>query len=311
MRLDLLAALVGVLIAVQARANGELASKIHNVLEAALISFGSGLLILLVITFFHSGIRIGIRKLRNAVSMGLIAKWKPMAGVIGGIAMAVQAKIVPITGVAIYAVAVISGQTAASLLIDRLGLNGGTRNHISFRRTLAAVFTIFAVIISVWDRIDAKNISVFAIVLGVFSGAIIGLQRALNANINQHTSQSYATSLLNFIFGTAFLVLLFAAAILTHHSHLTSLQPGPWWMYLGGITGVVYIALASIAVQHLGVLTFTLYSVGGQLIGSLLLDILLPSAGVHVGFYLVVGILMTFVGVAANSERSRSWRKSS
>ena len=77
----------------------------------------------------------------------------------------------------------------------------------------------------------------------------------------------------------------------------------PWWMYLGGVSGVVYIAFASTVVQHLGVLTFTLFSVGGQLLGSLLFDIFLPSKGVHVGAYLVTGILMTYIGVIANSDR--------
>jgi transporter family-2 protein len=80
-------------------------------------------------------------------------------------------------------------------------------------------------------------------------------------------------------------------------------------MYLGGVTGVIYIAFASTVVQHLGVLTFTLFSVGGQLVGSLLLDIFLPSKGVHVSAYLVAGILMTYIGVLANSERLGSARR--
>jgi transporter family-2 protein len=74
-------------------------------------------------------------------------------------------------------------------------------------------------------------------------------------------------------------------------------------MYLGGIVGVVYIAFAATVVQHLGVLTFTLFSVGGQLVGSLVIDIYLLSSGVHVGTYLVTGILMTYLGVIANNER--------
>jgi transporter family-2 protein len=44
MRLDLLAALSGVLIALQARANGELSLLLNNGLQAALVSFGSGLI---------------------------------------------------------------------------------------------------------------------------------------------------------------------------------------------------------------------------------------------------------------------------
>jgi transporter family-2 protein len=303
MRLDLLAALSGILVAVQSRANGELAFRLHNSLEAACISFGSGLLVLLVITHFHDGIKTGLRNVSQAVKTGAIPRWRLFGGAMGGVVIAIQTHIVPLIGVAIYSVSVISGQTAISLLVDRLGLTGGGRRHISARRITAAILTVAAVAISVLDRLDARSLSIAAIVLGAISGAIIGVQRALNGQVNEHSGQSFATSLLNFVTGTALLLLLFFGSLVTHHSHIAPLKWGPWWMYLGGVTGVIYIAFASTVVQHLGVLTFTLFSVGGNLLGSLLLDIFLPSKGVHVGAYLVTGILMTYVGVLANSER--------
>jgi transporter family-2 protein len=61
MRLDLLAALSGAMIALQARANGELSHRLNNGLQAALVSFGSGLLIIFVITLFNSKIKEGIK----------------------------------------------------------------------------------------------------------------------------------------------------------------------------------------------------------------------------------------------------------
>lgn len=303
MRLDLLAALSGIFVAVQSRANGELAFRLQNSLEAACISFGSGLIILMAITYFHEGIKNGLRSVFNAVNSGAISRWRLLGGALGGVVIAIQTHIVPLIGVAIYSVSVISGQTAISLLVDRLGLTGGGKRHISARRITAAVLTVLAVVISVWDRLDAKSLSLIAIILGVVSGGIIGVQRALNGQVNEHSGQSFATTLLNFITGTALLLLLFLGGLITHYSHLVPMKLNPWWMYLGGVTGVIYIAFASTVVQHLGVLTFTLFSVGGQLLGSLLFDIFLPSKGVHVGTYLVTGIFMTYIGVLANSER--------
>lgn len=310
MRLDLLAALSGIFVAVQSRANGELAFRLHNSLEAACISFGSGLLVLLVITYFHEGIKNGLRRTRSAVKAGAIPRWRLFGGALGGTVIAIQTHIVPLIGVAIYSVSVISGQTAISLLVDRLGLTGGGKRHISSRRVTAAALTVLAVVISVWDRLDAPMSSA-AVVLGIISGGIIGLQRALNGQVNEHSGQSFATTLLNFVTGTALLLLLFVGGLVTHHSHLSPMTLNPWWMYLGGVTGVVYIAFASTVVQHLGVLTFTLFSIGGQLFGSLLFDIFLPSKGVHVGAYLITGILMTYIGVLANSERLVSRRRPS
>lgn len=309
MRLDVLAGLAGLLIAVQSRANGELSFRIQNSLEAACISFGSGLIVLLAITYFHKGIRSGFQRLFLAVQFGIISKWRLIGGALGGMVIAIQTHIVPLIGVAIYSVAVISGQTAMSVLVDRIGLTGGGKRHISMRRVTAAVLTVLAVLVSVWNRLDAKSLSMIAVILGLISGAIIGVQRALNGQVNEHSEQSFATALMNFLTGTALLLALFAGEIAVHHAHLSPLRINPWWMYLGGVSGVIYIAFASTVVQHLGVLTFTLFSVGGQLIGSLLFDAFLPSQGVHIDAYLVTGIFMSFIGVTANSERLGGWRR--
>ena len=309
MRLDLLAALSGAMIALQARANGELSHQLNNGLQAALVSFSSGLLIIFVITLFNSKIKEGIKKLRQSVANNEIARWKLFAGALGGSFVAIQTQIVPLIGVAIYSVASIAGQTAMSLIVDRIGLTGGGKKLISPRRVLAAVLTVLAVLVSVWDRIDANNLSMFAVTAGGIAGAIVGIQRALNGQINEHSQQSFTTSLLNFMTGTAFLLVLIVAGLLLGRNELSPLPSGPWWIYTGGVIGVIYIAFTSTIVQHLGVLTFTLFSVGGQLVGSLIIDLVSPTEGVSVSAYLVTGIVMTYAGVVAGGVSNQRVRK--
>ena len=299
MRLDLLAALSGAMIALQARANGELSHRLDNGLQAALVSFSSGLLIILLITPFSPHIKEGIRNLRGAISRKEIARWKLLAGALGGSFVAIQTQIVPLIGVAIYSVASIAGQTAMSLVVDRIGLTGGGKKLISPRRVLAAALTVLAVLVSVWDRIDANNLSMIAVTAGCVAGAVVGVQRALNGQINEHSHQSFTTSLLNFITGTTFLVILILVGVALGKNELSPLPAGPWWIYTGGVIGVIYIAFTSTIVQHLGVLTFTLFSVGGQLAGSLIIDLVSPTDGVSVSAYLVTGLAMTYIGVIA------------
>jgi len=309
MRLDLLAALAGAMIALQARANGELSHRLDNGLQAALISFSSGLLIILIVTPFSPQIKEGIRNLRSAVAHKEIARWKLFAGALGGSFVAIQTQIVPLIGVAIYSVASIAGQTAMSLVVDRIGLTGGGKKLISPRRVVAAVLTVIAVLVSVWDRIEADNLSIVAVTAGGIAGAVVGIQRALNGQINEHSHQSFTTSLLNFIMGTSFLSILILGGLLLGKSHLTPLPAGPWWIYTGGVIGVIYIAFTSTIVQHLGVLTFTLFSVGGQLTGSLIIDLVSPTKGVSVSAYLVAGLAMTYFGVIVGGVSSSRVRK--
>jgi transporter family-2 protein len=309
MRLDLLAALSGLMIALQARVNGELSHQLNNGLQAAVVSFGSGLLVIVVISIFHKGIKEGITNIRAAVVAKKIPRWRLFAGVLGGTFVAFQTQVVPIIGVAIYSVASIAGQTAMSLYVDRIGLTGGGKKLISSRRVAAAALTVLAVLVSVWDRIDAKNLSLWALFFGVLAGALVGVQRALNGQINEYSKQSFATSLLNFIMGTSFLFIILIIAVIANWSELSPLPAGPWWIYTGGALGVVYIAFTSTIVQHLGVLTFTLFSVGGQLVGSLLIDLISPTNGVNVSAYLVTGIVMTYLGVIAGGVGSSRIRK--
>ena len=309
MRLDLLAALSGAMIALQARANGELSHRLDNGLQAALVSFSSGLLIILLITPFSPHIKEGIKNLRSAVANKEIARWKLFAGALGGSFVAIQTQIVPLIGVAIYSVASIAGQTAMSLVVDRIGLTGGGKKLISPRRVIAAVLTVIAVLVSVWDRIDANNLSMLAVTAGCIAGAVVGVQRALNGQINEHSHQSFTTSLLNFITGTTFLVILILIGVVLGKNELSPLPAGPWWIYTGGVIGVIYIAFTSTIVQHLGVLTFTLFSVGGQLAGSLVIDLVSPTNGVNVSVYLITGLAMTYIGVIAGGVSSLRVKK--
>ena len=309
MRLDFLAALSGVMIAMQARVNGELSHRLDNGLQAALVSFGSGLLIIAIITPFSGQIKEGITNLRGAIARKEIARWKLFAGALGGSFVAIQTQIVPLIGVAIYSVASIAGQTAMSLVVDRIGLTGGGKKLISVRRVLAAFLTVLAVLVSVWDRIDANDLSMFAVTAAGIAGAIVGIQRALNGQINEYSHQSFTTSLLNFIMGTSFLFILILVGMIVGKSHLTPLPMDTWWIYTGGVIGVIYIAFTSTIVQHLGVLTFTLFSVGGQLVGSLIIDLVSPTDGVSVSAYLVTGIAMTYAGVIAGGVSSSRVKK--
>jgi len=309
-RLDALAAISGVMIALQARANGELSHRLDNAPQAALVSFSSGLFFVAIYALFSPSVKAGISRLRSAVRNGDLPRWRLLAGALGGSFVALQTSVVPLIGVAMYSVASLAGQTATSLIVDRIGLTGGGPKLISLRRVSAALITVIAVLVSVFDKLEAHSFSFIAVGLAVIAGALVGVQRALNGQINEHSQQSYTTSLLNFITGTSFLAIFILILVLVGKIELQPLPNGPWWIYTGGIIGVIYIAATSLIVQHLGVLTFTLFSVGGQLFGSLLLDLYAPSEGVSVSWYLVTGIAMTYIGVIVGGARqSRLERK--
>ena len=297
------------MIPLQARANGELSHRLGNGVEAALFSFGSGLIIVAIFALSNRQVREGVSRLRLAVARKAFPRWTLFAGMLGGTFVAIQTHVVPFIGVAIYTVASLAGQTATSLLVDRIGLTGGGKKHITSRRILAATLTVFAVLVSVLDRINAADLNFLFVSLACLAGAVVGIQRALNGRINEYSQQSFATSLLNFIMGTTFLVIFLTLTLIFGDSKIVAPPAGPWWMYTGGFIGVMYIAWSATIVQHLGVLTFTLFSVGGQLVSSLLIDLISPTHGVRVSWYLVAGILLSYLGVIAGGARNSQLQK--
>ena len=296
------------MVSFQSRINGELSMIFNDSLQAAFVSFGTGLLFVSSIFLFRKDVRHGFNDIFKAVSSKQLRISQLTAGILGASFVAMQTFVVPRAGVALFTVASLAGQTVISLWVDHVGLAGGTKSVISKRRAVAAIIIIAAVAVSAWDRFSMSNFSILALTLAVFAGSWVGVQRALNGQINSFSKKSFATTQLNFITGFTFLTfLLVLRSLFTNHSIL-NLTSGPWWMFLGGFIGVFYIAFSAFAVQYVGVLEFTLLSVGGMLIGSLLLDVFVPTQGTHISPYLIAGIFLTYLGVIANGQ-SRFSRK--
>ena len=304
----MLSAFSGVLIVVQSRINGELSSYMGDSLEAALVSFGTGLVFISLISFARKDVKVGFKDIFKARKAKQLPSWRLGAGVLGASFVAISTYVVPIAGVALFTVASLAGQTATSLLVDHFGVPGSGKTLITKRRVVAALITVSAVVLSVWDRFAMSDFSILTITLAIFAGIGVGVQRALNGQINYYSKRSFATSQLNFITGTIFLLLLLIIRSFFIDHSIMSFTPGPWWVFLGGSIGVIYIAFTAVAVQHLGVLEFTLFSVGGMLVGALLLDVFVPIEGIHISPYLVAGIFLTYLGVFANGQ-SRFSRK--
>ncbi len=70
-----------------------------------------------------------------------------------------------------------------------------------------------------------------------------------------------------------------ALAIRIALGHVTIQLPNTWWMYLGGPLGLLSIGLMAILVRGLGLLMLGVASTAGQLLGSVLIDELIPSLG--------------------------------
>jgi len=296
---------VGVLVALQARINGQLSADLNNGLQAAVISFGSGLIILTIMVLFLPKMRRGFLELRSALRTGQIRPWQIMGGVLGGFFVAVQSATVPLLGVAVFTVAVVAGQSANSLLVDRIGLGPAGKQPITPVRVLAAVLAVVAVGVAVFDRfVDSSTIAPWAVFFAITSGVFIAVQQAINARVGRAAHNAWTATWLNFAFGTLALGMAMGIVIGFGWSELSALTSGSWVVYTGGLIGVLFIATAAWVVRIVGVLLFAVLSIAGQLLGALVLDLVAPTAGSTVTWNLLLGITLALMaGVIASRKR--------
>ena len=291
---------MGGLSAVQSRINGELASRLGNSLQAAVISFGGGLIALCVLLAVLPSMRAGLRRLRAAVREGRLRRWELLGGLGGGSFVAVQTFAVPLIGVALFTVSGVAGQTAASLYVDRVGLGPAGRQRVTVTRVSAAVLAVVAVGVSVSDKFGSATFSLVAILLGLGAGALLAVQGAINGKVAAVACSPLSATGVNFTVGTTMLLGLLAARTLTGGPPVVT-EPQPWWLYTGGLIGLTFVAVAAFVIAHLGVLLFGLCQIAGQVIGAIVLDLAVPVPGEGVTFATFLGAALTLVAVVVGA----------
>jgi transporter family-2 protein len=293
---------VGALTALQSRINGELASVTQSGLQAAVVSFGTGWVLLTVVLLASPSVRRGLISVRDGLRAGTLRWWQAVGGLLGGFFVAVQSATVPVIGVAIFTVAVVAGQVSNSIVVDRLGLGPAGRQAVTPARVMSAILAVAAVVIAVSDRLGGGvEGSTLAVIAALIAGLAIAIQQAINGRVGAAARNAWTAAWVNFTLGTVMLGAALGLAWTFTDFDPGALPAGPWWLYAGGTIGVLFIAAAAWVVQRLGVLLFALLTITGQLVGALLLDWLAPAEGVSFHLTLVFGVLLAGVAVAVGS----------
>jgi transporter family-2 protein len=293
-----LAFIVGILTAAQSRINGQLSHVLSNGLMAAIVSFGSGLIILSIVNFASARKRTALNRVVSAVKFGSLKPWQVIGGMGGGFYVAVQSISVPQLGVALFSITAIGGQTFASLLVDKFGISPRGKQAISPVRVFIAITILIAVTISVYPDLGKASFKFLPVILGLVVGCIVSFQQAINGQVNEVSQEPLSTALINFIMGTFVLVIALGVNLLTG-AHINPF-PHTWWLYLGGLCGIAFIAVSAHVVKHLGILNFILFSVAGQLVAAVFIDWVFPSPNAKLTGYLISGTALTLLAVASS-----------
>jgi len=109
----------------------------------------------------------------------------------------------------------------------------------------------------------------------VFAGALFPLQAGVNARCAQSLGHPLWATLVNFTGGAVF-SLVALAVLRPAPPTIERVSTAPWWAWLGGLCGIVFVGIALVSVRSLGYLGMISGLLVGQVLASVLFD--------HVGF---------------------------
>jgi transporter family-2 protein len=137
-----------------------------------------------------------------------------------------------------------------------------------------------------------------ALFLGVGAGALVGMQAPVNARLGRTVGGVQAASI-SFLVGT---VALLAAASVAHGGLASYAKAGgaPWWAFIGGLLGAVYVTVAILTVRTLGASSLTAVVITGQLVISVAIDRfgLFGIERQSIGAPRILGLVLLVIGVA-------------
>jgi bacterial/archaeal transporter family-2 protein len=138
---------------------------------------------------------------------------------------------------------------------------------------------------------------ILSITFAFTAGLLVILSRQVNGRLSLSTSP-LISSFFNHIVGFAFLTLvgLVIGGLLP-----PGLGSMPWWVYLGGPLGVIFVAAGSWLITRIGAINSTLLVISGQMVTGVVFDF---ARGIPITLWAsVLGIVMIFAGMALTQRQ--------
>ena len=109
------------------------------------------------------------------------------------------------------------------------------------------------------------------VLVAIGLGVLLPVQAGINAQLRTVVGVPLAATLVSFLIGTAALV-AGALATRTPLPLAAAWSQSPWWYWVGGLIGAVYVAGSIVLAPRLGAATLVAAVVAGQMLTSLVLD---------------------------------------
>jgi len=292
---------VGSLLALQAAANVQLSTATGSAFGASTLQLGIGAALLLGAGAV-GGVLGAFELLDEAHA------WHLLGGLGSALYITSGILLFPRLGAVVTVGMWIAGQMLASLALDGFGWLGVERDSPGIAQAIgaAAVVAGAALIVSAQAGGAALGSAVRErtgwLALAVAAGAALPVQGAVNAQLRADLDAPIAAAAFSFLVATLGMGVLLAGSLVLRapRPRLRPLRTVPWWGWLGGLCGAVYVTSVFLLIPEIGAAPTIALTVAGQQVASVFVDrfglLRLPRR--PVGAPRLVAVALLIAGVA-------------
>jgi len=301
--------LAGVGLPIQTSVNTRLRKKVGSPYNASLVSFLVALLFLIVLLLItKQGVYIPFTQLLNEPA------WIWIGGICGLVFLTGNILLFSKLGGVQTVVLPVLGQILMGLIIDNFGLFYSQKTALSVFRIAGAILVILGVILvsmAKENKQESKKISKTENtslwlwrVFGVFAGMLSATQIAANGYLGKVVGSPIKASVISFTVGIIFLAIICIVLRLKNgklESKKDKAIKDPWWMWIGGILGGLYI-LANVYLSRIvGTGMTVIILLIGSTTGGILVDHfgMFESPKKPINLQKILGVLIMVLGAAA------------
>jgi len=116
------------------------------------------------------------------------------------------------------------------------------------------------------------NLGSSLLAAALVAGAAIPFQAGANAMLGRLLGHPLWATMVSLAVSVALAVPVMLAFKVPVPSFATAAATGPWWIWIGGAAGVVYVTAALLLAPKMGAASFIVAVIGGQMMASLVID---------------------------------------
>ncbi len=298
---------IGFSLAIQTAINSQLRKFVISPFLASMVSFLIGTVFLAIITII-SGSSLGIPF--SLISSQPIWIW--FGGFCGVIALTTNILLFPKLGSVETSVMPIIGMIMMGMLIDNFGWFNSIEHSFGISRILGVFLLLLGVALAVVVPEVKANRHASAItkqnqvnrwtwrIIGIGAGMFMSIQAAINGQLGVVLHSPFHAAFVSFFIGSVTLMILVG---LKERSFTNIKEPikqsAPWWVWIGGIIGGIYVLINVYLVGQIGTGQTVILVLFGQITGSLLVEQfgLLKSVKNRIVPIQILGLVIMLSGV--------------